>query len=162
MVDLRVYCALILGTSTGNLKLLSFTFLNMRVIFVDSFLFVMLQLSINISLYHREDNFEDILCWEDNCEELSEWDEHASVDCLSAEVWMLTLLIGYCYLVMHLLLQYPISLCSSWLKNSKWSTANLIWIVKRKTRTNQMIEWHDPVVDQGTALEELGLRHLEF
>lgn len=38
----------------------------------------------------------------------------------------------------------------------------MIWIIKRKTRTNQMIEWHDLVVDQGTTLEELGLHHLEF
>lgn len=38
----------------------------------------------------------------------------------------------------------------------------MIWIIKRKTRTNQMIEWHGPVVGQGTALEELGLLHLEF
>lgn len=40
-------------------------------------------------------------------ERLYGWDEHASVACLSAGVWMLALLIGNCCLGMHLLYSTP-------------------------------------------------------
>lgn len=40
-------------------------------------------------------------------ERLYGWDEHVSVACLSAGVWMLALLIGNCCLVMHLLYSTP-------------------------------------------------------